>query len=105
MITSQFCPVCGAVNETSQHLCFACGQTLSTASTDLQSGALLLGRYQILTTLGTGGFSVVYLVRDLMGEGSVAVKQISLEGLSSEEVIDATDTFNREINLLSMLHH
>jgi serine/threonine protein kinase len=35
----------------------------------------------------------------------VAIKQITLHGRSTEEVIEATDTFNREVRLLSTLHH
>jgi serine/threonine protein kinase len=35
----------------------------------------------------------------------VAIKRISLRGLSAEEVIEATDTFNREASVLSSLRH
>lgn len=56
--------------------------------------------------LGSGGFSVVQRAGDTyMGGRDVAIKQINLQGLSAEEKIEATDTFNREVNLLSTLHH
>jgi WD40 repeat protein len=35
----------------------------------------------------------------------VAVKQINLRGLSAQEIIEATDGFNREVSLLSSLRH
>ena len=35
----------------------------------------------------------------------VAIKEIRLQGLKPNEVIDATDTFNREASILSELRH
>jgi len=41
-----------------------------------------------------------------MMEGrSVAIKMISLQGLKPQQIIDATDTFNRELHILSELRH
>lgn len=108
MLATRFCPVCGAANETTQTQCFACGQLLATnhEDTGMQSEALLHERYQLGSHLGSGGFSVVQRARDVyMGEREVAIKQINLQGLSAEEKIEATNTFNREVNLLSTLHH
>ena len=64
------------------------------------------GRYQILEEVGTGGFGSVYKgVDTLIGNRAVAIKEIRLQGLKPNEVIDATDTFNREVNILSELRH
>jgi len=104
MILTRFCPVCGAANEPEHTHCFACGQILTTGSES--AGALLHDRYQLGLLLGSGGFSCVYHARDTRAGGrDVAIKQIQLQGLSAEEVIEATNTFNREVALLSSLHH
>jgi serine/threonine protein kinase len=67
---------------------------------------LLQGRYQVLGQVGTGGFGAVYRALDTMrGDEVVAVKQINLRGLTPQETIEATDGFNREVQLLSMLSH
>ena len=108
MTTTCFCPVCGAANELESTHCFACGQFLVRGinDTEVPQEVLLCGRYQLGTLLGSGGFSMVYHARDMQAGGrEVAIKQIRLQGLSAEETIEATDTFNREVSLLSILHH
>src|SRR5262249_22738482 len=72
---------------------------------EAQDEALLHERYQLGATLGSGGFSAVFRARDLKTGREVAIKQVTLRGLSAEETIEATDTFNRELSLLSALHH
>jgi serine/threonine protein kinase len=67
---------------------------------------LLHGRYKVLNQVGTGGFGAVYRARDLQANGRmVAIKAIELDTLSASQAIEATDTFNRELNLLSNLDH
>jgi WD40 repeat protein/tRNA A-37 threonylcarbamoyl transferase component Bud32 len=108
MISTNFCPVCGAANNQPAHSsCSACGQLLAagTPSEPTQDEVVLRQRYQLGTILGTGGFSVVYRARDLQTERNVAIKQVALHGRSAQEVIEATDTFNRETSLLSGLCH
>ncbi len=107
MISTQFCPVCGAANEQAHTHCFACGQLLPTGieGREAQDETLLHERYQLDATLGSGGFSAVYHARDLRAGRDVAIKQVTLRGLSAEEMIEATDTFNREVSLLSTLRH
>src|SRR6185312_17225038 len=67
---------------------------------------LLHGRYNVLSQVGTGGFGAVYKARDLQTNGRmVAIKAIELDTLSASQAIEATDTFNRELSLLSNLDH
>ncbi len=107
MISTQFCPACGAANEPGQTHCFACGQFLDAGSNgrEVPGDVLLHGRYQLGAILGAGGFSMVYRARDRQSGREVAIKQISLRALSAKETIEATDTFNRELRLLSALRH
>ncbi len=107
MISTRFCPVCGAANKQGHTYCFACGQLLATGMEDgeVQDEALLHDRYQLGAILGFGGFSAVYRARDLQTGRDVVIKQITLRGLSVEETIEATDTFNREVSMLSTLRH
>jgi len=67
---------------------------------------LLNQRYQLFSRVGTGGFGAVYKAADTrFGDRLVAIKEISLHGLTPQEAIEATDTFNREVALLSGLDH
>lgn len=66
---------------------------------------LLHDRYRLGAIVGTGGFSTVYRAHDMLDRRDVAIKQVTLRGLSAEEKIEATDTFNREVSLLSTLRH
>lgn len=68
--------------------------------------ALLHNRYEILNRVGMGGFSAVYKARDThRRDRLVAIKAIELNTLSTSQTIEATDTFNRELGLLSTLEH
>jgi serine/threonine protein kinase len=78
--------------------------TNSSLPLDLLPGTLLFGRYQVRQEIGRGGFSVVYLAEDLKAQrGLVAIKRIYLHTLTPRQIIDATETCNREIKLLSFL--
>lgn len=108
MLSLLFCQVCGAANESTTIYCFSCGQHLTAKQDHMepQNASLLHDRYQLEEQLGSGGFSVVYRARDTREDGRlVAIKQINLQGLSAEEAIEATDTFNREVRILSSLSH
>lgn len=124
---SLFCEECGAANTDQETLCFACNQPLhasplaasvqtlveksdlavsASASTGpLLPGSLLLQRYRIIGEIGQGGFGVVYKAQDSHHNQLVAIKQINLRALNTREIIEATDSYNREITLLSKLKH
>ncbi len=110
MIASErYCISCGAANARGASLCFACGRSLKITTPltfSAPSTALLLGRYRILSQVGKGGFSAVYRAEDAQsGNRLVAIKAITLSGLKPHEVIEATEAFNRETQLLAGLKH
>jgi serine/threonine protein kinase len=123
---SLFCDACGAANPQQAPNCFACRQPLSSLSLSLSAqdpgnqpalaplpsvGALLPGsvlaqRYRIVDQIGQGGFGMVYKAQDLLHKRKlVAIKQLNLHALNVKEIIDVTDTYNREVTILSTLEH
>lgn len=76
----------------------------NTLACDFRPGSVLAGRYQIQEEIGRGGFSTVYRALDLKAgrdQALVAIKRIQLKQLSARQIIDATETFNREIAMLA----
>lgn len=70
---------------------------------DFRPGSVLAGRYEIKAEIGRGGFSTVYHAVDRTELRQVAIKRIQLDQLSPRQIIDATETFNREVAMLSRL--
>lgn len=88
------------------HLDLASGTVTRTPLPPQVAPVLLHERYQLLGQVGTGGFGAVYKARDaLRNNRMVAIKAIELDTLSAAQAIEATDTFNRELSLLSSLEH
>ena len=106
MALSYFCPHCGAEHAPDETLCHACQHPLGAPNTTTYVSTLLNERYEVLVEVGSGGFGAVYKARDTReNDRFVAVKQINLKGLSPQEIIEATDAFNREAQILSTLSH
>ncbi len=81
-------------------------QTGDGSSETLPPGSQLAHRYVIIKVVGQGGFGVVYQAKDRKQRGKmVAIKQINISKLSPRQIIDATDSYNREVSLLSKLQH
>lgn len=101
-----YCLHCGAANDASAEYCFACNYGLNQSEPLAEADQLLHDRYQLLHKSGTGGFGMVYKARDTHSYNQyVALKRITLRGLAAQEVIEATDGFNREVQILSRLSH
>ena len=121
-----YCATCGAGNQRSAELCFACGTTLSERSSPLnlvnppalppassspEIGKLLPNhvlkqRYRICSLLGQGGMGAVYKAEDLQfGNRYLAVKEMRLVALNPEEAGAAIAAFQAEARLLAGLMH
>ncbi|MBA2682806.1 MAG: serine/threonine protein kinase [Ktedonobacteraceae bacterium] len=100
-----YCASCGAKNDLADEVCFACKQPLNRGANEPTERQFLRNRYRLLRKIGEGGFSAVYEALDLQDELHVAIKAVTLRGLSVQEKIDATDTYNREVSILSTVHH
>lgn len=85
LISTRFCPTCGAANELAQTNCFACGHHLGTETQE--ETPLLRDRYQLRATLGDGGYSVVYRAHDLEAGRDVAIKRVTLGGLRDRKSV------------------
>ncbi len=115
MISSAvYCDSCGAANRAQAVFCFACGQPLHNQGgnkSGLTTGLLVYNhllkqRYRIINPVGKGGFGAVYKAADLQfGNRLVAIKEMSQNSLSSQELVEATEAFKREALLLAGLTH
>lgn len=78
----------------------------SSASLSLSASSTLLAHgYSLISQIGQGGFGEVYKARDTRHNRFVAIKQISLHALSPKDIIQATDSYNREVMLMKGLKH
>lgn len=105
-----YCDLCGAANRPQAVFCVACGQRLTAPSGSLTGlltpGSILKQRYQLLRQVGKGGFGAVYEAEDItLGNRHVAIKEMSQSGLSTQELKEATEAFQREGHLLANLQH
>ncbi len=126
MTSALFCDQCGAALPVQATSCAACRYYFGTFSPPpslqaagaslpptnaasagaLRPGALFAQRYRIIDQVGEGGFGVIYKAEDLDNHRRhVAIKQINLSLLSPQQMIEATDSFNREVGYLSRLKH
>ena len=97
-----YCNNCGAANQEQAEHCFACEAALHVPARE----PLLKERYRILAPVGQVGFGAVYKVADTHdGNRLLAIKEINLNALTSQEAMEAIAAFNREVYLLSDLTH
>ena len=123
-----YCDECGASNPLQATHCFACGTALQSPAaspllpmytapanaavlTDKVRGPLapsylLHSRYNIVSQIGTGGFGAVYQAKDtLFSHRLVAIKEMNQDGLSPQELAEASAAFEHEALLLTDLIH
>lgn len=67
-----------------------------------QVGELIAERYRLLSVLGQGGSGITYAAEDLTTQEQVAVKALSLQGISDWKQLEL---FEREAQVLSKLDH
>jgi serine/threonine protein kinase len=125
-----FCIHCGAGNPPHARFCPVCGRALTyqdtgnisavfpptsafpnvpVAVTPPQpqlSSVLLKQRYRLRKKVGSGGYGDVYKALDSQfADRLVAVKEMSQNGLSSQEIHEASEAFKHEAFLLAALTH
>jgi|SRR5579875_541631 dipeptidyl aminopeptidase/acylaminoacyl peptidase len=120
VLVERSCRKCRATCEAADAVCSACGASLKiTLPLDengeaaltlllthhLQKTSLFKERYRIIRQVGVGGFGAVYEAEDTQEQRRVAIKEIGLAGLTPQQVIEATSSFNREVQMLSSLQH
>lgn len=84
------------------------GAVYRTTSASHRAGDVLQGRYMILGTLGSGGFSSVYRARDLRFPSVTrlcAVKEMVISTADPELRQLTIKSFEREASMLAMLSH
>jgi len=77
-----------------------------TCSGELYPSTLFRDRYVIINKVGAGGFGSVYKARDIeSGERLVAIKEVRLQSLHPQALVEAVTAFQHEVNVLSRLDH
>lgn len=87
---SQKCKVCAAVVPNGAKFCPECGAKISAEEGlgELEPGTTIDNKYKILTTVGKGGMSIVYLAIDMRINKQWAIRQVKHSVQSIIEEID-----------------
>ncbi len=117
------CQYCRTANRRSAMYCNSCGGLLkggapsasaqvahptprpTNATGRLLPQTRLAGCYLILRNVGQGGMAAVYEALDTRNNVRVAIKEMSQDSLSSEELQEAMDSFRFEADTLMRLRH
>lgn len=113
------CPYCRTANRDDAVYCNMCGGQLKGASAAhghplvpptnatgrLAPNSQLHLNYEILAVVGQGGMAAVYKARELTTGATVAIKEMSQEGLPPDELKDALASFTFEADTLRRLRH
>ncbi len=104
-----YCNHCGgllvATPPASAHVSPAATTRTATATGRLPEQTRLHGRYLTLAVIGQGGMAAVYKATDLRTNAIVAVKEMSQDGLGTEELAEALESFRFEAATLARLRH
>jgi len=95
------CPQCGRSYGSSKESCPADGHILETVEDPLL-GKTVAGRYRLISRLGAGGMSMVYLARHVLIDRLVAVKTLRRD-LSRDPI--QRDRFIREARAVNRINH
>ena len=126
-VMSFFCIQCGAANPLQAKFCFSCGQAVNgqgrveeatdvtgqirpvksiDPSGQLKPGEVLRRRYKVHSQIGQGGFGAVYKAEDKeLGQRLLAVKEMSQQHLSPQEIEAGVEAFKHEALMLAGLMH
>ncbi|MGH2501261.1 MAG: protein kinase domain-containing protein, partial [Ktedonobacterales bacterium] len=66
---------------------------------------LLNKRYLVIKAVGQGGMAAVYQASDTRANRTVAIKEMSQDGLSPDELRETVEGFNAEARMLQSLSH
>jgi serine/threonine protein kinase len=78
---------------------------VTNATGRLPPQSTLHNRYLILKNAGQGGMAAVYKATDLRSNATVAIKEMSQDGLSPDDLREALESFTFEAKTLKSLHH
>ncbi len=113
------CQYCRTENRADATYCNHCGATLYPGTTPdgshgprtmnatgrLAPQTQLRGQYLITKNVGQGGMAAVYRASILKTGTPVAIKEMSQDGLTPEELHEALDSFTSEAQMLQKLQH
>lgn len=105
------CEICHQANSPEARFCSSCGAALAAAlgtpvhdSTDPLIGAMVGGRYRVMSVLGEGGMGRVYTAEQSMG---TTVRKVAIKTLLSQYAADPQTVarFMRECGTVAELEH